>query len=148
LRYAVHDTLVTAAFSALFLLKMANLFPSELDLGAIVAQVEQLEQLFSDVAAERYALTLRIMLANFRRKVGMFKGSPSPLSSMTSTSMQDVPQTFMDNTRSQDITGYNSATIPAWLQEQSLTDLGLPPNGHDGILLRAREDSATLPEAW
>ena len=35
LRYAVHDSLVTAAFSGLFLLKMANLFPGELDLNVI-----------------------------------------------------------------------------------------------------------------
>jgi hypothetical protein len=54
LRYAVHDSLVTAAFSGLFLLKMANLFPAELDLSAITAQVEQLAQLLSDVAAERW----------------------------------------------------------------------------------------------
>lgn len=53
LRYAVHDSLVTAAFSALFLLKMANLFPTELDISAIAGQVEQLAQLLSDVAAER-----------------------------------------------------------------------------------------------
>ena len=59
------------AFSGLFLLKMANLFPAELDLGQITVQVEQLAQLLSDVAAERYALTLRIMLANLRRKVGL-----------------------------------------------------------------------------
>ncbi|GAW01564.1 hypothetical protein LENED_003166 [Lentinula edodes] len=68
LRYAVHDSLVTAAFSGLFLLKMASLFPAELDLAMITVQVEQLAQLLSDVAAERYALTLRIMLANLRRK--------------------------------------------------------------------------------
>lgn len=54
LRYAVHDSLVTAAFSGLFLLKMANLFPAEVDLTAITAQVEQLAQVLSDVAAERY----------------------------------------------------------------------------------------------
>ena len=53
LRYAVHDSLVTAAFSGLFLLKMANLFPSDLDLAGIMAQIEQLAQLLSDVAAER-----------------------------------------------------------------------------------------------
>ena len=58
LRYAVHDSLVTAAFSGLFLLKMANLFPSELDLGALTSQVEQLAQLLSDVAAERYVSQL------------------------------------------------------------------------------------------
>jgi hypothetical protein len=56
LRYAVHDSLVTAAFSGLFLLKMANLFPAEVDLTAITAQVEQLAQVLSDVAAERSVL--------------------------------------------------------------------------------------------
>lgn len=58
LRYAVHDSLVTAAFSGLFLLKMANLYPGELDLGAITMQVEQLAELLSEVAAERYAILL------------------------------------------------------------------------------------------
>lgn len=33
---------------------MANLFPAELDLGAIITQVEQLAQVLSDVSAERY----------------------------------------------------------------------------------------------
>lgn len=59
LRYAVHDSLVTAAFSGLFLLKMASLFPAELDLVAITTQVEQLAQLLSDVAAERFVITLQ-----------------------------------------------------------------------------------------
>lgn len=36
LRYdAGHDSLVMATFSSLFLLKITNLFPAELDLGAI-----------------------------------------------------------------------------------------------------------------
>lgn len=58
LRYAVHDSLVTAAFSGLFLLKMANLYPGELDLAAITMQVEQLAELLSEVAAERYIVLL------------------------------------------------------------------------------------------
>ena len=37
---------------------MANLFPAELDLAAITAQVEQLAQLLSDVAAERYGVLI------------------------------------------------------------------------------------------
>ena len=53
LRYAVHDSLVTAAFSGLFLLKMANLFPSDLDVEGIMVQVDQLAALLSEVAAER-----------------------------------------------------------------------------------------------
>lgn len=54
----MHDSLVTAAFSGLFLLKMANLFPAEVDLAGITSQVEQLANLLSDVAAERYARPL------------------------------------------------------------------------------------------
>jgi hypothetical protein len=53
LRYAAHGNLMNAAFSGLYLLKMACMFPGELDLGAIISQVEQLAQLLSDVSAER-----------------------------------------------------------------------------------------------
>ncbi|KAL0955830.1 hypothetical protein HGRIS_002032 [Hohenbuehelia grisea] len=162
LRYAVHDSLVTAAFSGLFLLKMANLFPTELDLGAIAAQVEQLAQLLSDVAAERYALTLRIMLANLRRKVGM---------SMSGTTFTEgmivpppvfvepgVPAPFtmeeLGFVWPSDRGIFNPSTIPLWLQEQNLTDLGLPVNGSDGIFLNMTGtngwtgDFTPVPEAW
>ena len=54
LRYAVHDHLITAAFSGLFLLKVANLFPSEVEVPALLGQVEQLAGLLSEVAAERW----------------------------------------------------------------------------------------------
>ncbi len=53
LRYAVHDSLATAAFSGLFLLKIANLFPTEVELPALISQVEQIAGLLSEVAAER-----------------------------------------------------------------------------------------------
>lgn len=33
------------------------------------------------------------------------------------TSVQDIPQTFMDGTCLQDMAGYNVSTIPPWLQE-------------------------------
>ncbi|KAI0051906.1 hypothetical protein FA95DRAFT_1554138 [Auriscalpium vulgare] len=166
LRYAVHDSLVTAAFSGLFLLKMANLFPSELDLGAIAAQVEQLAQLLSDVAAERYALTLRIMLANLRRKVGMPTGGPTTVPSMgppggPNDSMVMAP--FVDASGAIEDLGFpwphnmaslNPSDIPVWLQEQSLTDLGLPVNGSDGIFMNPNRGTgwpgefAPMPEAW
>ncbi|KAI8972188.1 hypothetical protein BD414DRAFT_469566 [Trametes punicea] len=180
LRYAVHDTLVMAAFSGLFLLKMANLFPAELDLGAITIQVEQLAQLLSDVAAERYALTLRIMLANLRRKVGLTpSGMPPPgAAGMPPTpsgpaggpgdTMMAPPPTFIDPSIvpqppftveevgpwANDQRMFNPATIPLWLQEQSLTDLGLPQNGSDGIFLNMGHtngwmgDFPPMPEAW
>ena len=65
----MHDTLVMAAFSGLFLLKMANLFPAELDLSIITVQVEQLAQPLSDVGAERCVLMVCVMLANIRYNV-------------------------------------------------------------------------------
>ncbi|KAG9221145.1 hypothetical protein CCMSSC00406_0005416 [Pleurotus cornucopiae] len=197
LRYAVHDSLVTAAFSGLFLLKMANLFPTELDLGAIIAQVEQLAQLLSEVAAERYALTLRIMLANLRRKVGLVAGvmSSSPMPPPQFAEGMLVPSpgpgTFVDPTvpapftmeelgfvwpsDRNDRSIFDPNTIPLWLQEQvlflnlplialrhvtdfagcqSLTDLGLPVNGSDGIFLQVNGSNgwagefAPMPEAW
>ncbi len=53
LRYAVHESLVTIAFSGVFLLKIANLFPSDVELPTLLSQVEQLAGLLSEVAAER-----------------------------------------------------------------------------------------------
>ncbi|KAI0070159.1 hypothetical protein K474DRAFT_1609218 [Panus rudis PR-1116 ss-1] len=183
LRYAVHDSLVTAAFSGLYLLKMANLFPAELDLATIMVQVEQLAQLLSDVAAERYALTLRIMLANLRRKIGLPSSSSSssnPSSNPSSSSNPSNPSTGTDPT----IMGppfidpslvppppftleelgiawgyggggvFSPSCIPVWLQEQNLTDLGLPVNGSDGIFLQMANtngwhgDFPPMPEAW
>lgn len=174
LRYAVHDTLVMAAFSGLFLLKMANLFPAELDLGAITIQVEQLAQLLSDVAAERYALTLRIMLANLRRKVGMtatgmqqglgpggptdpsmIAGPPPPYIDPSITGIPSQPFTAEElGPWAHELRMFNPTSIPLWLQEQSLTDLGLPVNGSDGIFLQMGHtngwtgDFPQMPEAW
>lgn len=135
LRYAVHDSLVTAAFSGLFLLKMANLFPGELDLNTIAVQVEQLANLLSEVAAERYALTLRLMLANLRRKVGMASGGVTPISGDMMAAA--APPPFIDPSlvpappvpppftmeelgvpwpHSQAI--FSPSSIPVWLQDQ------------------------------
>ncbi|TFK75445.1 hypothetical protein BDN72DRAFT_885878 [Pluteus cervinus] len=172
LRYAVHDSLVTAAFSGLFLLKMANLFPSDLDLVAIVGQVDQLAQLLSEVAAERYALTLRIMLANLRRKVGLGNGLDTPAPTMPPPSFAENmivshSPTYVDPTLPAPLTMeelgfawpgdrgfFSPSAIPVWLQEQSLTDLGLPVNGSDGVFLQMAGsngwtgDFAPMPEAW
>jgi len=155
----------------LFFLKMANLFPTELDLAALTGQVEQLAQLLSDVAAERYALTLRIMLANLRRKVGMLTGMNTPVPTMPPPTIAEgmiVSPTFADPSTGQqpftmeelgfvwpsDRGIFSPSAIPVWLQEQSLTDLGLPVNGSDGIFLRMNGangwtgDFAPMPEAW
>ncbi|KIY46211.1 hypothetical protein FISHEDRAFT_47934, partial [Fistulina hepatica ATCC 64428] len=175
LRYAVHDSLVTAAFSGLFLLKMANLFPTELDLAAITSQVEQLAQLLSEVAAERYALTLRIMLANLRRKVGL--AAPVPATMMPPPpfaenmlvsptfdpdpsvppplSMEELGFLWPNGTNSDSNRAFFSPNaIPTWLQEQSLTDLGYPSNGSDGVFFQMlgtngwTGEAVNMPEAW
>jgi hypothetical protein len=44
---------------------MAGLFPTELDLGQITGQVEQLAQLLSEVAAERYVFAHFFAPLNF-----------------------------------------------------------------------------------
>jgi len=192
LRYAVHDNLANAAFSGLFLLKMASLFPTELDLGVITGQVEQLAQLLSEVAAERcvcisfsfylnsqpdrYALTLRVMLANLRRKMGLAhpggpgdamviggqpQGQPfaDPHAQMAPAQQQPAPIT-MEELGLHFPQGapapppLHPADIPVWLQEQSLTDLGLPVNGSDGIFMNLSRGTgwpgefAPMPEAW
>lgn len=177
LRYAVHDSLVTCAFSGLFLLKIANLFPGEVELPSIISQVEQLAQLLTEVAAERYALTIRLMLANLRRKLGLGTSAPTPAPGSIMGQGEDGVNALMGGggvgngngdtsmfgegfnmgmeefgfTWPSDNGAFNPSTIPLWLQEASFTDLGLPINGSDGIFLNGPNwtvDLAPMPEAW
>ena len=188
LRYAVHDSLVPAAFSALFLLKMAHLFPADLDLTSIIAQVEQLAQLLSEVAAERYAITLKIVLATLRRKMGLVPGnnpdgshqmqnaplpggsstgapSPENLLIATGTFQQPAPGTAGAQATpilttapftAQEL-GLNwpanwgpitPSSLPIWVQEQSLMDLGLPADGYDSVFVQlGNPNFPQMPEA-
>ncbi|CAE6513599.1 unnamed protein product [Rhizoctonia solani] len=223
LRYAVHDSLVTAAFSGLFLLKVANLFPGEVDLAGIVVQVDQLANLLSEVAAERYALTLRVMLTNLRRKIGMTTPALQPGDALDVSAVTAASGVGFDHNpgSATGLTGmgilddmafswpadsmFSPSNIPLWLQEavsvsslhacsrpgagsphlhprartedtptsphfpralepfadrrscartlQSLTDLGLPINGSDGVFLPFGPGWTGLgemgmPEAW
>ncbi|KAH7098421.1 hypothetical protein BKA62DRAFT_713119 [Auriculariales sp. MPI-PUGE-AT-0066] len=156
LRYAVHDSWVMASFAGLFLLKIAHLFPVEVDLPAITNQVEQLAALLSEVSAERYALTLRLMLANFRRKIGLTAtpgpsaATPGPSTSAATASLdpfgaptdptqaltlEDMGLTWPGADPRMLQFSPGSIPIPLWLQEASLKDLGLPMNGNDGIFV-------------
>ncbi|KAG8890381.1 hypothetical protein FRB98_008956 [Tulasnella sp. 332] len=169
LRYAVHDSLVTAAFSGLFLLKIANLFPGEVDIDGIMLQVEQLAQLFSEVAAERYALTLRLMLANLRRKIVRANPpvQPPPMLQTSDTNatgmmydapphappqLQPVPTSLEDFGFSWPDGVFSPTNIPMWLQEANLSDLGMPSNAYDGIFIPMNTgwsgDIGLMPEAW
>jgi hypothetical protein len=130
IRYAVHDVLVTAAFSGLFLLKMANLFPGELDLAVIVDQVAQLAQVLSDVSAERYALTLRVMLASLRRKLGL--GAPAgagaaPLTPGTGVPLPLVPDgLFVDHGVGPGVPPPGGVDAPLASMPFTMEELGFP----------------------
>ncbi|WRT65986.1 uncharacterized protein IL334_002937 [Kwoniella shivajii] len=77
LKYATHDQLVSVAFAAVFLLKIAMLYPTSVPLPFLISQVTQLAHLLSaECFAERYALTLRLMLSNFRKKTGAMSTMP------------------------------------------------------------------------
>ena len=164
LRYAVHDSLVTAAFSALFLLKMAHLFPADLDLASITTQVEQLAQLLTEVAAERYAITLKVTLANLRRKIaqsgvqgahmgpdGVGGQPPENLlvssGSFQTAGMSGTPTTPTPTTGPftveelgfswpADWGAITPSNLPVWIQEQNFSDLGLPVDGTDSVFLQ------------
>jgi hypothetical protein len=119
LRYAIHFTLVSAIFSALFLLKMANLFPSELDINAYIGQVEQLHQLILEVARDRrrvsfshgysleslaqrrqtcsYAPALDRPLKNIRHKLRLVAATDDLVPDVPQSSMPDMPQGFHDS---------------------------------------------------
>ncbi|KAK8869752.1 hypothetical protein IAR55_000320 [Kwoniella newhampshirensis] len=67
LRYAVHYTHVCAAFAASFLIRIARLFPNELNLKQTAKDIEQLANILSDIPAGRYARSLRLILRKARR---------------------------------------------------------------------------------
>lgn len=97
---ATHDQLVSAAFAAVFLLKVAILYPSEVILPVLISQVSELAHvLSSECFAERYALTLRLMLANFRKKAGVLStvpGTPRYNQQQPGQTLPTVPTSELD----------------------------------------------------
>lgn len=82
LRYAVHYTHVCAAFAATFLIRIARLFPAELDLRKTARDVEDLARTLSEIPAGRYARSLRLILRRARKQkvipAKSTRGSPKP----------------------------------------------------------------------
>ncbi|KDN49813.1 hypothetical protein RSAG8_01878, partial [Rhizoctonia solani AG-8 WAC10335] len=133
LRYAVHDSLVTAAFSGLFLLKVANLFPGEVDLAGIIVQVDQLANLLSEVAAERYALTLRVMLTHLRRKIGMATPALQPGDGIDVPAVTSAPGVGFDPTAPVSATGLTGMGLDdmalSWPADSMILPLVISPCG-------------------
>ncbi|WWC89988.1 uncharacterized protein L201_004918 [Kwoniella dendrophila CBS 6074] len=68
LKYAVHYTHVCAAFAASFLIRIARLFPHELNLKKTAKDIEELAMILSQIPAGRYARSLRLILRKARRQ--------------------------------------------------------------------------------
>jgi hypothetical protein len=129
----------------------------------------------------RYVLTLRLMLANLRRKLGpgTVSHKPQPLAARPMDNGGAPGPNPVDLSAQPSTIDFGSAeggiwslgTIPLWLQEavsvpmaccmawdgpltttmQSLTDLGLPINGDDGVFLNGPNwgaDVPPIPEVW
>ncbi|WWC88185.1 uncharacterized protein L201_003090 [Kwoniella dendrophila CBS 6074] len=132
LKYATHDQLVSVAFAAVFLLKIAMLYPTAVPLPFLISQVSQLAHLLSaECFAERYALTLRLMLSNFRRKTGAMSTMPgTPRLSMSAGGNgqqgQTLPFTPADNSNGN---GNVISDLDGGLQSL----LSLPSNTFDNL---------------
>ncbi|TIC10731.1 hypothetical protein E3Q14_02644 [Wallemia mellicola] len=68
LKFAVHYTHVCAAFAGSFLLRLAKLFPEDLQLESILNRVEILADLLSKTPASRYGRSLKLMLNRSMRQ--------------------------------------------------------------------------------
>lgn len=124
--------MVQASFAAVFLLKVAVLFPQVLTAKYISTEVAEMANLMSECAAERYALTLRLMLRSFRRKMGettMAPGTPRNGQAQGSASMENGLQSLL-NMENADFSflddlgpfnwpedGFSPSNLPQWITE-------------------------------
>ncbi|KAJ9127764.1 hypothetical protein QFC24_000047 [Naganishia onofrii] len=135
IKYAVHETMVQCSFAAVFLLKIAILFPDVLPANVISLQVAELAHLLSECSAERYALTLRLMLRSFRRKMGENTHAPgtprngpanpmsfggnglAPMTSIHPVGMQSLLSNGMGEGDNGDSNFMNAAELSAWMDD-------------------------------
>ncbi|GAC95756.1 hypothetical protein PHSY_003332 [Pseudozyma hubeiensis SY62] len=69
LGWAPHYTHVTAAFACVFLIKIARLFPRQVDTYGIFSNAERLASRLAEVPAVKYARVIRILLAQAWKKI-------------------------------------------------------------------------------
>ncbi|KLT45651.1 hypothetical protein CC85DRAFT_282270 [Cutaneotrichosporon oleaginosum] len=168
LKYATHDQLATVAFAAVFLLKIAMLYPLGVSLPTLSSCVSDVVHvLSSECYAERYALTLKLMLSSFRRKTGTMSTVPgSPRSRDVDNSEQPNGDRLQGGLQSlltmplgeadysllcDDLdnfswpTEFSPSDLPTWLQDGSFADLGLPVDGSDALFLPLELANMFLP---
>ncbi|WVR05190.1 hypothetical protein IAU60_002202 [Kwoniella sp. DSM 27419] len=91
LKYAVHYTHVCAAFAASFLIRIARLFPGELNLRKTAKDVEELAMVLSEIPAGRYARSLRLILRKARRQKVIPAASRLPSPTKPSAALPPIP---------------------------------------------------------
>jgi len=98
MKYAVQYTHLSATFTASFIMRLARLFPDDCDLPSIMADVEELVEILSEIPATRFARTLKLMLRSAKRRrvlpsrtVSDHTGSAPPRSNTTPTASQPPP---------------------------------------------------------
>ncbi|KAN0064574.1 hypothetical protein ACQY0O_002202 [Thecaphora frezii] len=69
LGWAPHYTHVTAAFACVFLIKIARLFPRQVDTYGIFSNAEKLATRLAEVPATKYSRVIRILLAQAWKKI-------------------------------------------------------------------------------
>lgn len=69
LGWAPHYTHVTAAFACVFLIKIARLFPRQVDTYGIFSNAERLASRLAEVPASKYSRVIRILLAQAWKKI-------------------------------------------------------------------------------
>jgi hypothetical protein len=169
LKYATHDQLATVAFAAVFLLKIAMLYPHVVSLPTLSSRVSEVVHLLTtECYAERYALTLKLMLANFRRKTGAVSTVPGTPRGGNAGGLPEKPNgdelqdglqsllTMPMNEGDYPLFGdgidgfawpteFSPSNLPTWLQDNSFTDLGLPVDGSDSLFLPLELANMFLP---
>lgn len=157
IRYAMHEVLAQAVFVGLFLLKMVHLYPTESNIVDTVAQVKALEQILEDACVGPYSPTLRYMLGGIKRRFGngsRKQGSMGSLQSILTHSPGDIGSSI-DEILAHIPSSYDNDTdsVPDWIKDGNITDIGLPENGIDGTLILVDMQagglhySSSLPEA-
>ncbi|TXT04932.1 hypothetical protein VHUM_04015 [Vanrija humicola] len=168
LKYATHDQLATVAFAAVFLLKIAMLYPTAISLPTLSNQVSEIAHVLSaECFAERYALTLKLMLSNFRRKTGALSTVPGTprggnylsdhlptnpptgseaVGDLADSMGGDAWPVFSDATEGFAWPNeFSPSNLPTWLQDNNFADLGLPVDGSDSLFLPLELANMFLP---